>query len=394
MNAIGIIAEYNPLHNGHVYQMEEAVRLAGSDAVAVAMSGDCVQRGEPAILDKWERSRLAVQCGADVVIEIPSFYCLSDAGGYAAAGTCILEALGCVTHLSFGSESGDAASLKLAASNLDEHNAEIDEKIKDLRESGMPYPAARAAAYKEICRGMPPLPDEPNDILAVEYIRSCEYMQPLPVKRQGAGYNDTNPDDGVFLSAAGVREKLMAGDAVNSFVPSETAEALAGGILTFSDEWLDYLKYAVLSASAEEIDRCPSGGEGIGNRLKDKIAGAETWDGFILSVKTRRYTYTRLSRLCMQIIMGIDREIYSSCRPSYLRILALSSKGRELISEIKKNDLCTLPVITNINKESQQLDEGGRRLLDLDIHTSDIYNLVTGRNMESNSDYRMMPYIE
>ncbi|HHW95191.1 MAG TPA: nucleotidyltransferase family protein, partial [Mogibacterium sp.] len=158
-------------------------------------------------------------------------------------------------------------------------------------------------------------------------------------------------------------------------------------------KWLNILKYSVLTSSSEKIDRCPSGGEGIGNRMKAAIADASSWDDFIQIVKSKRYTYTRISRLCMQLILDIDRLRFTGSIPAYIRILGLSERGREMIAEVKKKKKNRLPIITNINREYEALGNTGRLLMDLDVRGADIYNLITGRDIKFNSDHRVTPVI-
>ena len=392
MNAVGIIAEYNPLHNGHLYHLEEAKVIAGSDAVVVAMSGDYVQRGEPAILDKWERAQHALLHGADLVVEIPTLFCIGNAAQYARAGVGLLESIGSVSHLAFGSESGDIDSLLLTAVNLDRADAEINAGIAKLIKDGMSYPAARAKVYNEMFPDADDLPDDSNDILALEYIRAAHRLNHIAIKRIGAVYNDCACDD-VFMSASGIRKATQSNMSVINYVPLDTAISLKEGITTYPDSWLEVLKYAAISMTAEDIDNCPSGGEGLGNRIKSLIIDANSWSELVENVKSKRYTYTRISRLFIQMILGINRREYVSDKPEYLRILGMNDTGRELVAELRNNDDCTLPIITNINKQSEYLDDAAKQQLKLDIHAADVYNLVTGRNQSERSDYRMKPII-
>lgn len=394
MKATGITAEYNPLHNGHVYHMEETRRLTGCDAVVVAMSGDFVQRGEPAVADKWARARTALGAGADLVIEIPALFSLGDAGRYASAGVSLLEALGC-DSISFGSESGDTGELVRTAEFIKSNRERISDTVSELSTEGMSYPAARTEAVNRLGGGVK-LPDTPNDVLALEYVMNMKDAVPVAVKRSGAGYNDGLKDSEGYQSATAIRELLREGkgqiDGICSkCVPDASLEMLADARLTFPDEWTDILRYSVMSMSADEIEDCPSGGEGLGNLLKKAVMECDTWDGIISAVKSKRYTYTRISRLCMQVILGISRSKFTPEKPLYIRVLGFNEKGRRLLSEIKKKGTCPLPVITNINRESGLLDAEAFDMLGLDIYASDIYNLVTGRDTHTFSDHRMSP---
>lgn len=411
MKAAGIVAEYNPLHNGHIYHVGQTREATGADAVVVAMSGDHVQRGEPAILDKWTRAGHALSCGADLVVEIPVLYTLGNAGQYASAAVKILESTGMLTHLSFGSECGDTEMLSAIAQVLDEHAAEIDTAAAGYMKRGLSYPAARTLAYSEIrghMKGTDPSSDagirretevlaSPNDILAIEYIRSLDTARPVAVRRAGAGYSDPYNDGNVYQSASALREEILGGKDISKFVPACCNDSLISGHITGpdTDAWWRALRYAVMSLPAEWIEDCPSGGEGLANLLKSAACGSEahSWSSFISSIKSKRYTYTRISRLCMQVLLGITRSDYAGIEPGYIRVLGFNDTGRRLLAKIRDSESASLPVITNINKEADDLSEDAKRLLALDVHAADIYNLLTGREVSSESDHRHAPVI-
>ncbi|MBQ0018264.1 MAG: nucleotidyltransferase [Clostridiales bacterium] len=394
MNAVGIIAEYNPLHNGHVYHMKEALRIAGSDAVVVAMSGNYVQRGEPAIVDKWSRAEAAVRSGANLVIEIPTIFCLGNAKQYASAGVALLESVNCVTQLAFGSESGDIDGLCRVAGRLNEKNEEIAQRISAMLPEGLSFPAARERAYREIYSDSEFIDSDiellrsSNDILALEYIRACSRLSTVAVRRSGAGYTETGLTQNGFQSATAIRNAVAEGCQVDDYVPEYMNDILAGNRAVKSDDVLSILRYAVMNMAAEDIDKCPSGGEGLGNKIKSCIDTSESIDELINAVKSKRYTYSRISRLLIQILLGISNDKYPEAAPSYIRVLAADRKGRDILAEMRDG---ALPVITNLSKDSCKLDEQGLALLELDAHTSDIYNLISGRDIRKYSDYRMHP---
>lgn len=403
MIAAGITAEYNPLHNGHVYHIQKTRELTGCDAVVVAMSGDYVQRGEPALMDKWTRANLALEGGADLVIEIPVLACLGNAKQYANASVKLLESLGCVRHISFGSECGDEEILRSITDFFSEHKKEFEQEIMKLSRQGYNYPVARARAYMSL-RGM--TEDEafkelqvlgsPNDILGLEYISAIRRATPLVIKREGAGYSDPYDIQFEYQSASTLRNFALDGRDISRYVPEATADAVMNTHLTGPDRdyWFNLLRYAVMSAPAELIEDCPSGGEGLANLLKSHAPEAYSWSKLVRLVKSRRYTYTRISRLCMQIVLGIMRYNYRDLYdPQYVRVLGFNQKGRELLSEIRKSESSELPVITNINKERQLLSESAQKMLDLDVHAADIYNIATGRNVAESSDHRIVPII-
>ena len=464
MKAVGITAEYNPLQNGHVYHIEKARELSSAECVVVAMSGNFVQRGEPAIFDKWKRTEHALKCGADLVVEIPVLFCLGNAGQYAEASVRILESLGKVTHIAFGSECGDTDLLARTASDLKNYSSEIHDAIGNMRGTGLSYPAARERAFMKVMtetprgetprgetpRGEAPREEAPrgeapaafhgndsgsdeaefetylenaskllkssNDILALEYIMALEKAIPLAITRRGASYSSGYEEGQEFQSATAIRNMILNGNDITGFVPECVSDYLkndnaagdricsfgdmtelsgACGIFTGvdMDKWFDTLKYAILSSSPEMIDDCPSGGEGLGNRIIKEAAVSKDLDDLIKRVQSKRYTYTRISRLFMQILLGINRKTYSDCIPSYVRILGFNEKGRRLLAEIRSEESASFPVITNINKEAGLLDDTARKLLDLEIHSSDIYNLMCGKDIRANSDNLRRPVI-
>ena len=429
MRAVGIIAEYNPLHNGHIYHLKQAVRIAGSDACVVAMSGDFVQRGEPAIFDKWTRAEHALRCGADLVVEIPVLYCLGNAGQYAGGAVRVLESLGVVSHLAFGSESADASLLGDIAGSLRDNDEELREIISRSIGTGSSYPIARESAYieirtRELNRNGYRDPDEiertinreltalrsPNDMLGIEYIRSGSTLIPVAVRRQGGRHDDPLVPGRSCQSASSLRQMIHEGSDVSPYIPMCTQAAIdncrsssdiaAAGHMTGRDldGWWDMLRYSVLSSSADDIDDCPSGGEGLGSLMKREIPGAGDMGELIERMKSRRYTYTRLSRLCMQQLLGIRRDMYDSGNgylrddgPGYVRLLGATEKGRKLLAEIRNEGCASSHVVTNINKEYDTLGERAKCLLRLDVHASDIYNLATGRCLTEHSDHIMHP---
>ncbi len=409
MKACGIVAEYNPLHNGHIYHIEQARLLTGADAVVVAMSGDYVQRGEPAIVDKWIRAELALRNGADLVMEMPTLFCLGNAGMYAKAGVSLLEATGKVSHIAFGSESDDTAALRRIAETLKDKESEIERNILKMRDKGFSYPVARELAYAHVradMKGTDPDTDpeilsdrsllsKPNVILAIEYIKAMKNAEPVLIQRKGAGYSDPFDEKAIYQSASAIREQAIDGKDTGRYVPGCTEEALKTCHLTGvdRDKWFDALTYAVLSTDTKTIEDCPSGGEGLANLMKSSLEGANSWTSFISGIKSKRYTYTRLSRLCMQLLLGITRSRYDISGPEYIRVLGFNEKGRALLAEMRDDESADLPVITNVNKASGNLSEKALKLLELDMHAADIYNLMTGADIRQGNEHRRNPVI-
>ena len=403
MKAAGITAEYNPLHNGHVYHIGKTRELTGCDAVVVALSGDFIQRGAPAAADKWTRTRHALECGADLVTEIPVLHCLGNAGQYASAGVSILENAG-VSSISFGSESGGSDILRRTAEFLRANRHEMEELIALHAKKGMSYPAARAEAFRMLggdAEGLAAI-SSPNDILAVEYMLAMKSASALPVRRSGAGYSDSADERHKFQSASGIRQLMTEGEDVSGYVPGCVAGSLpdAETLRRREERLFDLIRYAVMSVSAESIDDCPSGGEGLGNLIKAEAMKAASLDDLIMRVKSKRYTYTRIARLLMQVLLGISRAEYyaygasgdAACpAPGYIRVLGFTDAGRELLSGLRKSGSCPVPVITNINKERHLLTDEAQKMLSLDVHAADVYNLICGREEEGGSDHIHRP---
>ena len=392
----GITAEFNPFHNGHAYLMREARRLTDADAVIVVMTGDFVQRGDLAIIDKWTRAGCALSNGADLVIELPVLFSLEHAGRFASAAVGILEAAGCA-HIAFGSETGDLHYINLLAERLrnkymghhtthpvlETHTASCNQIIKE----SVSCSASGQGTYIG-----------PNDHLASEYVLNMKRARPVAIPRLGAGYYDGITDtNGTIQSASGIRELIRADydigrtDCDNSrircdisrircdigpFVPENTLDSLITSAFVVNRDalWV-FLKDAIMAADPEWIDDCPSGGKGIGLLFQEKAAEANSYDVFIQAVKTNRYTYARLYRLVLQVLLGITKTKYPYKDPEYIRVLAYNDQGRQVIERMQDaSDF--LPVIMDPAGNLARLNESASSMLALDEHAEDIYNRI------------------
>lgn len=384
MKVLGIIAEYNPLHNGHIYHMEECRKASGADHIVVVMSGDFTQRGEAAVLDKWTRSRLAVENGADLVLELPFAYAVNSAEHFAKGGVGLLDMLGCVTHIGFGAETGDISQLQQIADIISDESDEFRACMKTHMSDGNSYAKARELCVSEMLGAeAAEVMRTPNNILAIEYLKQLKFakndIKPVAVNRKGAGYHDTVPDDG-FASATAIRNHLTA-DERRRYVPENVAQALEHG--SMDKDYFQLIQVRVLGSSADELGRILSVGEGIENRMLDQIRRSSSLDDFVDKLISRRYPRTRIQRMLCQMLVGLtdfDDEHYA-------RLLAASSKGTALLKKIIKESEC--PVITNINKV-QELP----RLLEYDILAADMYNIIAGNDLYKKSDYVMHPFIQ
>ena len=396
MNKIcGIIAEYNPLHNGHIYHIRETRRIGKVDFVVAIISGNFMQRGVPAILDKWTRGRLAVEAGSvDLVLEIPYFIATESAEYYAKGSIGILESLGVIDSVSFGSEKGSVEELKDIAKLLREEPFKYSDKLTEYIAEGMSFPKARERAVAEF------LGDEyskmlrlPNNILAVEYLKHIKSMQAITIKRQG-GYHadDAGPE---YPSATGIRKKILDNkyDIVKNSVPREVYEEITNnsisGLSKSMKEYFNLIRTEIVKRNSSELENIQGITEGLENKIKKEIRYHDDYKEFVSSVKSKRYTMTAIERGLNHILMSIDKKEVEEAFENemwYTRVLALNDRGAFVLKKAKEK--AGIKILNNINKE-EKLPE----LFKYDIMASDIYNIITGKDMYKNSDFVMKPYI-
>jgi len=404
MNVLGIIAEYNPFHKGHSYHLKESVKKTNAGFTVCVMSGNFMQRGEPAMVNKWTRARMAVENGVDLVLELPFTYACNNAEYFAKGGIDILNRLGCITHLSFGSESGDLELLSHTASLLANESRELKESIKEFTDRGFSFPKARYEAVRK-CAGeeAASVLNSANNILAVEYLkqlhRTGSRIEPITVIRYGTGYHDIDPFQNI-ASASAIRRKINEAnhfECIRDFMPKETLQILKEidkGVNVIFNDFFQMLVYQVLTSSAEYLGTVLSATEGLENKVKKAVSDAKNMETLIKAVKSKRYTETRIQRLLSHILIGLDKDSFQLIlkeRINYCRVLAFNKKGAELLKQIKLTGCNSIPVLTNINRE---LTAGAKEwnLLKYDILASDIYNLVADGEIYKNSDYVVQPF--
>ena len=365
METAGIVAEYNPFHRGHAWHIAETRRRLGGDApVVCVMSGHWVQRGECALADKWLRAALALDRGADLVVELPTPWAMASAESFARGAVSLLAATGVVDVLSFGSETGELAPLEEAAAALDA--PDYPERLRAALGRGLSFPAARQEAAGAACLSAP------NNNLGVEYLRSIRALgstiRPLTVPRQGVGHD--GPAAGGFASASELRRLLRAGRGEEA-APYLTAP--------WSGELADmqHIERAVLSRlrTMGEGDwaALPDGGgaEGLPSRLAKAAREAVSLEDFYTRAKTRRYPHARLRRLALAAFLGL-RAAERPAAPPYVRVLGLGGRGRALLRRMK--DTCPLPVIVK-PAQARELDGPARTLFESEARYTDLYGL-------------------
>ena len=365
METAGIVAEYNPFHRGHAWHIAETRRRLGGEApVVCVMSGHWVQRGECALADKWLRAALALDRGADLVVELPTPWAMASAESFARGAVSLLAATGVVDVLSFGSETGELAPLEEAAAALDA--PDYPERLRAALGRGLSFPAARQEAAGAACLSAP------NNNLGVEYLRSLRALgstiRPLTVPRQGAGHD--GPAAGGFASASELRRLLRAGrgEEAAPYLTAPWSEELAD---------MQHIERAVLARlrTMGEGDwaALPDGGgaEGLPSRLAKAAREAVSLEDFYTRAKTRRYPHARLRRLALAAFLGL-RAAERPAAPPYVRVLGLGGRGRALLRKMK--DTCPLPVIVK-PAQARELDGPARTLFESEARYTDLYGL-------------------
>lgn len=391
MVVAGIVAEYNPFHNGHAYLIE-ATRVAGATHIVAVMSGDFIQRGGPACAPKAVRANAAVACGADLVVELPLPYAMATAERFAFGAIGVLDGLGCVGVLSFGSETGDLGLLTRAAEAV--LSPCCDELTKHLLAEGVTYARARQRAVETLYgEAVAEVLSSPNNTLAVEYLRQIFLrglrMQPFTVQRKGA-LHDAGQADGSFASASLLRSLLDLEplDAIARFVPPEAMEvyrsAESDGLFPFRPHSLDT---AVLSAlrqmAPETLASLPDLSEGLENRLYAAARQAVSLDGLLSLVKTKRYPLSRIRRLVWNAYLGVPGNLMQ-LPPPYVRILSSSRRGVEILS--KSGRTAQLPV-SHSAVRLEEKGEAAAQMIRLCARASDLYALGLPAVQPCGGDY-------
>ncbi|WLR52230.1 nucleotidyltransferase [Bacillus tianshenii] len=378
MNACGVIVEYNPFHNGHAYHLQEAKRVSDADVMVAVMSGNFLQRGEPAIISKWARTRAALASGVDIVIELPYAFAVQKADRFAYGAVSLLDAL-YVDSFCFGSEHGEIEPFVETASFLEKHQNEINAELKKALKEGVSFPTAASNAYETFFGNTLPLDiHAPNNILGLSYVRAAQQrhtaMKPLTIKRTGSNYHDEQ-FSGNIASATSVRKQIFEHhadiDDLVHVLPQATVQQLASyrhtyGMLHNWEAYFQFLKYRLLTMSHSELSEIAEVEEGLEYRLKDAIKSAKTFHEFIQRVKTKRYTWTRLQRLCINVLTHTTKGTLEAVgtSPAYIRLLGMNELGQAYLRRVKKE--LPLPLVAKLSAYSHPQ-------LDLDIRAADTY---------------------
>ncbi|MER1984649.1 MAG: nucleotidyltransferase [Solibacillus sp.] len=399
MQAVGLIVEYNPFHNGHLHHVTEAKRSTNAEIAVAVMSGQFLQRGEPALVDKWTRTKMALANGVDIVIELPYAFSTAPAPIFAKGAVQLLDAMQCST-LAFGSEEGSIAPFLNSFNLIEQHREQYNAAIKAAVTTGKSYPQALHIAYEQLKTEHPnDYIDlaQPNNILGFHYVEalanSNSQMQPVTIQRILAGYHDDIDITSNIASATGIRKALFEGQSLgetSQFIPQETARELAiwqqkyGHFAQWETFW-PLVKYAILRHTPAQLTLYADVTEGLENALIKHARTSNTYTEFMTALKSKRYTWTRLQRMLTHIYTGVTREqLHAIETPSYLRILGMTTAGQAYISAIKKN--LRLPLISRVGAHDDPC-------LALDLRATEMYGLGMSlcSNKKIDKDYQSPP---
>ena len=386
MKIVGLITEYNPFHAGHLYHMQRARELTGADYCVVLMSGSFVQRGEPAIFDKYRRTKAALLAGADLVLEMPAAFSTASAHEFAAYGVALLSAIG-VDAVVFGSECGQIETLKQAAYALNHESAEFRERLQKGLKVGLTYPQARAKAL-EMEDTWASVLSSPNNILGIEYLRAAEDlhspMEFYTISRKGSGYHEDTLADANFPSASAIRGIIRNSlskdkdllDILASHLPAVTHPAYTGAVPVFVDDFSELLNAAVLQMQAtfSIADLSPE----LAARLAKPPYCPLSFEERIQALKTRQLTYTRVSRALLHLALDMHEEDISRWKDEgyalYARILGFRRQSSPLLSCLHKKS--SIPLITKMADAAQNLSPSALALLEQEVYASHLYQTV------------------
>ena len=402
MKTIGIIAEFNPFHNGHKYLIDHCKRALEADRVVIVMSGDYVQRGAPAITDKFTRTRMALNCGADLVLELPIYYSLGSAEYFAEGAISILDKLGCVDYLCFGSETPDPERLESLAEILNSEPTLFKKTLEKSLKDGDSFPLARKKALDAVLlnNGQESSSEDttevltsPNNILAIEYLRCLKRrkssIKPFIIQRIGQPYHsDTTAEipsasslRALLLSNGGSDIKSHAPNILKGMVPLEAAACMvtAPGNLLHVNDFSDLLYYKLLMEKDLGYTRYLDVSKDISNRIANGMSECSGFSAFCELMKTRNLVYTRVSRCLMHILLNITEENMAAYKKdgftAYARVLGMKKDSSDLLSAVHDNG--AIPVIDRLKDAKKLLTPLQLQLLEETLKASEIYSLVS-----------------
>lgn len=402
MNGIlGIVSEYNPFHNGHLRHLNYSKDVTKSAFTICIMSGNFTQRGDTALIDKWTRAEMAIKQGIDLVIELPTLYATSSAENFAEGAIKILNSLGIVDYLSFGSELGELSPLNDIADILYKEPKEFSSLITKQLKSGLSYPKARELAismYFGTSKKYSSILENPNNILGIEYLKALKKykstIRPFTVKREYSDYNSKTIKNG-FASSTAIREMISKQQNIHYVVPYETYELLEeknklGEIVPNLSVFEKEIIYNLRKMTVSEIAKLPDVSEGLEYRIKESANISNTLESLITNIKTKRYTRTRIQRILLYSLLGITEKDINISKKTipYIRVLGFNKHGKRIISAIAANNP-KIKIIVSVKKFMEtNTDNNLKTMIAKDILATNIYTLgYTGNTGIANLDY-------
>lgn len=426
MKVVGLITEYNPFHNGHLYHFTTAKQQSGADYTLCVMSGNFLQRGEPALVNKWARAQMALEAGIDLVLEIPVAYATRSAQAFAEGAVRMLEASGVVTHLCFGSELGSLDPLTTVASLVLEEPEDLRMLIRKHLDRGLVYPKARSEALSEYFMQpgkLSPVPAEtgdmsvripwdeivksPNNILGIEYLRALQLLgssiRPLTLQRLHSGYNEIKLRHSSIASATSIRHNLQEKGKLSlelkAYLPDSSWRLLsrefqAGRGPVFPENLCPHLLMKLRTGTPDDLLEIPDVSEGLEYRIWEAAQEATSFYSLVDKIKTKRYTWTRIQRILLHFLLGYTKSMAERFQdaggPQYLRVLGFTDRGRYLLKEMRER--AGLPVITKV---APFLKTPGvtAEMLALDILATNVHSLLypAGAQRKAGLDFKYQP---
>lgn len=397
MKVAGIIAEFNPFHNGHKYLIQEAKKKANADFVVVLMSGSFTQNGNVAIYDKFKRAKAAIENGVDLVIELPTFYSISSGEYFATGAIDLLNKLNIIDYVFFGSESGDINDISDIANVELINKEEILKLTKEEMKKGITYAKAHENALKSYLT--PPQIKElqkPNNILAIEYLKALKKTNskiiPYTVKRKGNSISDTNIEkEENFTSATSIRQYIMLKKdlkILEKYVPDDMYEIMLTQKPLLNDDIYNIIKFSILNnmKNIQNLQSINGITEGIENKIISALSISKSYDEFIHNIKSKRYTLSSIKRMILNILLNITKIDFNKLylNINYAHILSMSSNGKTLLSSL--SNVSNINLLTKISpKVLNLLNETDKQSLDIDIFASNILSILLNENI--NKDY-------
>ena len=403
-NVLAIIGEYNPFHNGHLYHIKESKELTNSDYTILIMSGNFVQRGAPALIDKWKRSQMAIENGIDLVVELPVLYSISSAENFANGSIQILNSLKIVNTLSFGSECGNISLLNDFTQVLTSEPPEYKTLLEHELSKGLSFPKARENAlmlYLGDIRKYSNILNSPNNTLGIEYLKALQLskskIKAFTLQRQSSAHNSLKVENG-FSSGTAIRNMIFENDfdSLFSVMPKSSYEILidalrSGEYIADLSSFEKEIIFKLRNMYIDEIAELPDVSEGLENLIKESVSNCNTLDELIEKIKSKRYTRTRIQRILLYALLGYTKSDYEILKKNpvpYIRVLGFNDKGKELLSSISKNNK-KLNVITSVKQfmDKNKKSKSWISLLEKDILSTDIYTLGYSNNSKAGLDY-------